>query len=144
MFTAGGRSYGGTMPTAAEFSGAASTLGGELASIDAMRAGVESLRDSPGITGGPVAAAISRSLVAASSNMSSLVGLVQAAIAELQRRAALCAVYTEEYRAYERRYSRWRVDLAAFMRATNEGQFAFHPGPAPVPPTKPFPEAEVG
>lgn len=144
MFTADPPSYGGHMPTAAEFSGAASALGGELASIDAMRAGVEGIRSSPGISGGPVAEAVSRSLVAASSNLSSLVGLVQAAIAELQRRAALCEVYTEEYRAYERRYARWRADLSEFMRATNEGRFAYHPGPAPVPPTKPFPEAEVG
>lgn len=132
------------MPTAAEFSGAASALGGELASIDAMRAGVEGIRQSPGITGGSVATAVTRSLVAAASNMSTLVGLVNEAIAELQRRAAACEEYTREYRAWERRYQQWLRDRSAYFAAIDRGAFAYPPGPAPVEPTRPFPEAEVG
>lgn len=129
------------MPTAAELRAEADSLDRALDALAATRIGLDRDRRDVGVRGG-VALLVDRVLATAVDGADELARLVTALADELRRRAVLCEQYTAEVRRHADELHRWRAAVHRY-RATGGADQPW-PGPAPMPPTPPFPGAAAG
>lgn len=132
------------MPTAEQFRGEARTLTGHLEILTTMRRHIDDARGDVGLNGGSDALLIDRSLVGSTLNVDRFGQLVDGVIDELERRARLCDVYTQDLADWEVRYRQWTSRRTAYFVALDAGETAPAPGLAPVEPLPPFEGAEAG
>lgn len=132
------------MPTASDFRQAAGLLRSNADTAIATSGSLNNVRHDTGMLGGPYVARTDTALVVSMANLQRLSLEMNAVAIELDRRATTCDQYTAAMQQHRARQYQWNAAYDAYWAASLTGQPAWHPGPAPVPPTRPAPWVEEG
>lgn len=128
------------MPTAADFTNAASALRLVVADLAVGRRQLDHVRTSRAVAGGRVASLVDAALAVSQANTDDLARRVEWLAATCDRRARVAAEHAAAILQWQRRNEAWERAVRAHRAALDDPTLlAPHPGPPPTRPVAPYP-----